>query len=304
MKIGCTYDLRDEYLRYGFSEEEAAECDPLETIQAVVATLASLGHQVERIGGVRKLTACLARGDRWDLVFNFAEGLYGFGREAQVPALLDAFQIPYTFSDALVLALTLHKGMTKHIVRDLGVPTPAFVVVSEESDVEKVNLPYPLFVKPVASGSSVGISAASRVADPSALRSTCRQLLRRFHQPAIVESFLPGRELTVGLVGTGPRARVLGVMEVVCSPEAEPHASPFRTSSGSRRSSSTVSPMIEAPLRPPIWRGECGPVSDAGTPDGWTAAVMRPGSRTFSRSILWPVSPRRRISRFSPACKA
>ena len=93
MKIGCTYDLRDEYLRQGFSEEETAECDPLGTIQAVVAALESLGHQVERIGGVRNLMACLARGDRWDLVFNFAEGLYGFGREAQVPALLDAYDI-------------------------------------------------------------------------------------------------------------------------------------------------------------------------------------------------------------------
>ena len=78
----------------------------------------SLGHVVDRIGGVKKLSARLAAGDRWDLVFNYAEGMFGFAREAQVPALLDAFQIPYTFSDGLVFALTLHKGMTKHIVRE------------------------------------------------------------------------------------------------------------------------------------------------------------------------------------------
>jgi D-alanine-D-alanine ligase len=141
-----------------------------------------------------------------------------------VPALLDAFQIPYTFSDGLVFALTLHKGLTKHVVRDLGIPTPDFAVVSRESDVESVNLPYPLFVKPVAAGSSVGISAASFVGDSSALRATCRRLLEKFHQPALVETFLPGRELTVGIIGTGPRARVLGVLEVIFTPDAEAHA--------------------------------------------------------------------------------
>jgi D-alanine-D-alanine ligase len=149
--------------------------------------------------------------------------MFGFAREAQVPALLDAFQIPYTFSDGLVFALTLHKGMTKHVVRDLGIPTPDFAVVANESDIERVGLPYPLFVKPVAGGSSVGVSAASHVADAAALRSTCREILRKYRQPAIVEAFLPGRELTVGIVGTGSRARVVGVMEVVFTEDAEAH---------------------------------------------------------------------------------
>jgi D-alanine-D-alanine ligase len=149
--------------------------------------------------------------------------LFGFAREAQVPALLDAFQIPCTFSDGLVFALTLHKGFTKRVVRDLGIPTPDFAIVSRESDIEHVSLPYPLFVKPVAGGSSVGVSAASFVADSPALAATCRRLLETFQQPALVEAFLPGRELTVGIVGTGPRARVLGVMEVIFTPDAEAH---------------------------------------------------------------------------------
>lgn len=224
MRIGFTYDLRDDYLSQGYTEEETAEFEPPETIDAIEGVLTSLGHTVERIGGIQSLATRLAGGARWDLVFNYAEGLFGFGREAQVPVLLDAFQIPYTFSDGLVLALTLHKGLTKHVVRDLGIPTPDFAVVSDEADVEQISLPYPLFVKPVAAGSSMGISAASWVADGSALPSTCRDLLDRFRQPALVETFLPGRELTVGLVGTGRRARVLGVLEVLCSPDAERHA--------------------------------------------------------------------------------
>jgi D-alanine-D-alanine ligase len=224
VRVGFAYDLRDDYLRQGYTEEETAEFDAAVTIDAIETVLTSLGHSVDRVGGINSLTRRLAAGDRWDLVFNYAEGLFGFAREAQVPALLDAFQVPYTFSDALVLALTLHKGLTKHVVRDLGISTPDFTVVSSESDLENVRLPYPLFVKPVAGGSSVGVSAASHVADSGALASTCRDLLRRFRQPALVETFLPGRELTVGIAGTGPRARVLGVMEVVFTADAEAHA--------------------------------------------------------------------------------
>jgi D-alanine-D-alanine ligase len=223
VRVGFAYDLRDDYLREGYTEEETAEFDAGVTIDAIETVLTSLGHSVDRVGGIHNLTKRLTAGDRWDLVFNYAEGLFGFAREAQVPAILDAFQIPYTFSDALVLALTLHKGLTKHVVRDLGIPTPDFAIVSSDSDLENVRLPLPLFVKPVAGGSSVGVSAASYVADRSALASTCRDLLRRFHQPALVETFLPGRELTVGIAGTGPHARVLGVMEVVFTADAEAH---------------------------------------------------------------------------------
>jgi len=223
MTVGFTFDLRDDYLREGYTEEETAEFDAAETIDAIASALTSLGHTVDRLGGVRNLVNRLAAGDRWDLVFNYAEGMFGFAREAQVPALLDAFQIPYTFSDGLVFALTLHKGITKHIVRDMGIPTPDFAVVSSDADVERVRLPFPLFVKPVAGGSSMGVSAASYVEDQRALATTCRNIISRFHQPALVEAFLPGRELTVGIVGTGSRARVLGVMEVIFTPDAEAH---------------------------------------------------------------------------------
>ena len=223
MRIGFTYDLRDDYLREGYTAEETAEFDAIETIEALETALVSLGHTVDRIGGVKNLTTRLTAGDRWDLVFNYAEGMFGFAREAQVPSLLDAFQIPYTLSDGLVLALTLHKGMTKHVDRSLGIRTPDFAVVSSPSDVATVRLPYPLFVKPVAGGSSVGVSAASHVTDAASLAATCRALLDKYRQPALVETFLPGREFTVGIVGTGARARVLGVLEVTLTGDAEAH---------------------------------------------------------------------------------
>ncbi len=222
MLIGLTYDMRDDYLAMGLGEEETAEFDRAETIEAIEAALGGLGHQCVRIGHVRELARRLVAGQRWDLVFNIAEGLLGLGREAQVPALLDAYAIPYTFSDPLVLALTLHKGLTKRVVRDLGLATPDFAVVEDPGDLAGLKLPYPLFAKPVAEGTGKGVTPASRVAGPAELERTVAALLERFRQPVLVETYLPGREFTVGLIGTGRQARPLAVMEVELLARAEP----------------------------------------------------------------------------------
>jgi D-alanine-D-alanine ligase len=221
MRIGLTYDLRDSYLAAGYGEEETAELDSIETVEAIEGVLKRRGFETDRIGSVRDLAARLVAGDRWDLVFNFAEGLHGIGREAQVPALLDAWRIPYTFSDPLVMSLTLHKGMTKRVVRDAGVPTPAFAVVEGLADVAKVDLPFPLFAKPVAEGSGKGVSPSSKVTSLRGLRETCRRLLQRFRQPVLVETYLPGREFTTGIIGTGEAAQAVATHEVVLGERAE-----------------------------------------------------------------------------------
>ncbi|MSP48871.1 MAG: D-alanine--D-alanine ligase [Alphaproteobacteria bacterium] len=214
MRVGFTYDLRDDYLKAGYNLEETAEFDSVNTIESIEGALVGLGHDVERIGNVRALAARLVEGRRWDLVFNIAEGMHGIGREAQVPALLDAYAIPYTFSDTLVMALTLHKGLTKHVVRAHGVPTADFAVVETPEDAERIDLPYPLFVKPVAEGTGRGIGGKSRVDGKAELMEGCREIIATYRQPAIVETFLPGREFTVGMVGEGASARSIGALEV------------------------------------------------------------------------------------------
>ncbi|MBU1743426.1 MAG: D-alanine--D-alanine ligase [Proteobacteria bacterium] len=221
MKIGITYDLRDDYIAEGYTEEETAEFDHPLTIDAIEEALRDLGYETNRIGHIRALTRRLVAGDRWDLVFNIAEGLRGFGREAQVPALLDAWEIPYTFSDPLLLSLTLHKGLTKRVIRDLGIPTPDFAVVETPEQIEAVALPFPLFAKPVAEGTGKGVTAASKIADPAGLDRVCRELLAVFRQPVLVETFLPGREFTVGIIGTGKEAFAPAVMEVHLTEKAE-----------------------------------------------------------------------------------
>ncbi len=229
MLIGLTYDLRQAYLAQGFGAEETAEFDKPETIAALREALQALGHRTDDIGNVYELVGRLAAGERWDLVFNIAEGLYGYGREALVPALLDAYRIPYTFSDPAVLAVALHKGLTKRVVRDAGLPTPPFVVLESAAAAAQVDLPFPLFAKPVAEGTSKGIGAASRVSDLQSLASVCQALLDAHHQPVLVEGYLPGREFTVGILGAGDTARVLGVMEVLIHTPAEGEVYGYQT---------------------------------------------------------------------------
>jgi len=221
MTIGLVYDLRDEYLKMGYGEEETAEFDRASTIEALEGALQRLGHRTDRIGHARQLIARLQAGDRWDLVFNIAEGLYGIGRESLVPCLLDLYQIPYTFSDPLVMALSLHKGHAKRVLRDGGLPTPAFAVVADLADLADVTLAYPLFAKPVAEGTGKGIDAGSVLRTPAELRERCQGLLARYRQPVLVERYLPGREFTVGITGTGARAEVVGTLEVVLLEKAE-----------------------------------------------------------------------------------
>jgi len=222
MRIGMTYDLRADYLAAGFSEDETAEFDRPSTIDAIENAILVMGHQPVRIGNLASLIKHLAAGEKWDLVFNIAEGLYGFGRESQVPALLDAYRIPYVFSDPLVLALTLHKGMAKHVIRDQGIPTPDFTVVKCVAEIARVSLPYPLFAKPVAEGTGKGVNATSKIRDAAQLDPVCRELLATYRQPVLVETFLPGREFTVGIVGNGAAARSIGIMEVILQDKSAP----------------------------------------------------------------------------------
>ena len=214
LQLALAYDLKSDYRAAGFTAEEVMELDEEETVEGIAAALRENGHRVERVGRGIELARRLAAGERWDLVFNIAEGIRGRSREAQVPALCEMFDQPYTFSDPLTCAVTLDKPLAKRVVRDHGLPTAPFAVVERPEDAERVDLAPPLFVKPVAEGSSKGVTARSRVASREELREACAELLRCFGQPVLVESYLPGRELTVGILGNGEGARVLGIMEV------------------------------------------------------------------------------------------
>lgn len=222
MDIGLTYDLRSEYLALGYSEEETAEFDREDTIELLAEAIAACGHRVHRIGRLQRLVERLASGERWPLVFNIAEGLRGTAREAQIPAVLDAYAIAYTFADPAALTLCLDKALCKLVVRGGGIPTADFVVVRRPGDLECIELAFPLFVKPLAEGTGKGISGESVVHNRAELHRLATDLLQQYAQPVLVERYLPGREFTVGLLGTGSDAVALGTLEIVLRPGAEP----------------------------------------------------------------------------------
>jgi D-alanine-D-alanine ligase len=215
MLIGITYDLKVEYLAKGLSDEETAELDSEDTINAIVEALKKQGHAVEKIGGISSLVLALSNNKKWDLVFNIAEGLKGFSREARIPALLDAYDIPYTFSDPLTLTMCLHKGITKKIIRDAGLKTPKFVVIEDINDIEDINFAPPYFIKPIAEGTSKGIDYTSIINYRDDLFTHVNLMLEKYKQPVLIEELMIGREFTVGIIGTGKQAKAIGTIEII-----------------------------------------------------------------------------------------
>jgi D-alanine-D-alanine ligase len=154
-------------------------------------------------------------------VFNIAEGLKGRNRESQVPALLELLDIPYTGSDPATLSIALDKGLAKKIVRQHGIHTPNFqLMTSGKERLLKDFTRFPLMVKPVAEGSSKGVASKSVCGTEPELREVVREIADKYQQPALVEEYIAGREFTVGLLGE-KRPKVLMPMEIVFLDKSE-----------------------------------------------------------------------------------
>ncbi|MCP4140289.1 MAG: ATP-grasp domain-containing protein [Chloroflexi bacterium] len=215
MKIGFTYDLRSKHQPDENSPADYyGEYESDETVAGITEALITLGHEVIQIGNISALVNFLGEGNRVDLVFNMAEGRYGRTRESQVPSLLEAYQIPYTFSDSLTLAICLDKGRTKEILERAQIPTPAYQILKPETNIQTM-IAFPLFVKPLYEGTSKGINENSVIYAKDKLIERTKWLWSEYKQPVLLEKYLPGREFTVGILGTGKDARVLGMMEVL-----------------------------------------------------------------------------------------
>jgi D-alanine-D-alanine ligase len=213
MIVGLCFDLRSWYLDQGYSWEETAEFDKEETIEGIETALHELGYNTTRIGNVFQLVESLAAHKRWDLIFNICEGIYGNSRESAVPALLDQYRIPYVFSNAEVLGISLNKQLAKQVVASSGIPVAPGYIIHHPGELTKYDFDFPLFVKPLAEGSSKGISGKSRVENYAELTEAVIDILNK-NLHALVEEYLPGREFTVGVVGNGNSTKVVGTMEV------------------------------------------------------------------------------------------
>jgi D-alanine-D-alanine ligase len=223
MKIGITYDLKADlpdsaHLPDDFQEE----FDSPVTINAIATVLRNLGHEVELLGDGRELLERLLRQPP-DLVFNIAEGQgIGRSREARVPAVLEMLGIPYTGSDPLTLAATLDKDIAKRLVQSAGVTVPAgFVLQPGEDHWTKLGEHrltgqevFPAIVKPAWEGSSKGIRSKCLANGAFGLDEIVADLRRDYRQPILVERYIPGEELTVGIVGNS-NPRIIGILRVV-----------------------------------------------------------------------------------------
>jgi len=219
LDIGIAADLRPEVkARAGaprlLPEDRFEEYDSPSTIEAIAGALAERGHRPRFLGGGRKFVEeILARPP--ELVFNIAEGAGTRSREAHVPAVCEMLGVPFTGSDPLTLAATLDKAIAKRLVASAGIATARFAVYESAADFggpDRVG--FPCIAKPLREGSSMGIRRSSRVDDAEALREEVERLLADYQEPVLVEEFLPGAEFTVGVLGEGAYAHVLGVMEI------------------------------------------------------------------------------------------
>ncbi len=220
LRVGLIYNLKRIKPRVGSAEDREAEYDSQETIDALASAIASYGHEVVRVEATASELSALG-GRKLDVAFNLAEGVRGRSRESLVPALLELHNVAYTGSDAATMALALDKGLAKRIVREAGVPTAPFVVMYTAKDKLPKELGWPVIIKPLAEGSSKGVSGPSVVHDEETLREVVGRQVDRYRQPVLVEGFLSGREFTVGVL-QDRRLEVLPPMEIVFSAKAGP----------------------------------------------------------------------------------
>ena len=212
MRVGLAYNVKPSDPPPHLPEDAFEEYDSEETVGHICGAFASLGHEVVRLGAGPGIIDALRKG-RPDIVFNIAEGEGGRCREAHVPALLEMLGIPYVGSDPLTLCVTLDKPVAKRLVASEGFPTPRFRNCFSPPEVDGAELSYPVIVKPAFEGSSKGVRIASRAASPAEARKMVAFVTETYGQSALVEEFVPGSEVTVGIVGNG-RPRIVGVMEI------------------------------------------------------------------------------------------
>lgn len=201
LNVAVLANLKQNAPHYdGMPADAWADLDSPTTVEAICAALEAGGHRATFLEGDLSLAETLPK-LKPDICFNICEGHWGDSREAHVPAILEMLRIPYTGSGVLTLALTLDKPMTKRVLAFHDLPTPAFQVFERADEPLDDDMRFPLFVKPSREGTGMGVSAHSIVRNEEELRAELAEQLARYRQPILVERFVAGREITVGVVG-------------------------------------------------------------------------------------------------------
>lgn len=211
MKIALTYNLKEK--DESKPPDYFSEFDSQETINAIINSLNKNGHEVYTFNVNQSNILSYFKKNKVDIVFNIAEGKSGKFRESEIPALLDYLNIPYTGSNTFALALALNKAFTKKILKAENIPTPRFQVFVKGDEEFDSDLRFPLIVKPNCEGSAKGINISNVVENKTALFAKVKEIINVYKQEALVEEFIFGKELTVGILENGS-AEVLPILEI------------------------------------------------------------------------------------------
>jgi D-alanine-D-alanine ligase len=193
-------------------EDALVELDSESSAAAYVEALRDAGHEVSMHDGGPQMTADV-QAFAPDICFNTCEGYRGDSREAHVPALLEMIGARYTGPTPLAAAVTNDKPTTKRVLHYYGLPTPLFQVFTTPDEPLHPSLCFPLFVKPAHEGTGMGIGNRSLVHDEAALRDSAAWMIEKYQQPALVESYIAGRDITCGLVGNGDDVHFFPISE-------------------------------------------------------------------------------------------
>lgn len=217
MRIGLSYDLKTTVTGHHDVDDAFEEYDSPETVEAITRALEKKGHDVVKLGGGAEFLDKIER-EKVDIVFNICEGRGNYrSREAQVPSVLEMLNIPYTGSDPLCLAVCLDKPITKQLVTAAGIPTPRWLLLEDELEFGQIDwqgFPFPAIIKPAYEGSSKGIRLTSLVENIPQAEDEAAKILDNYHQPVMVEEFITGDEVTVGIIGNSPPGLV-GMMRIL-----------------------------------------------------------------------------------------
>jgi len=211
MKVALTFNLKKE--DDAKPADYFSEFDSKVTIDAITEALRLKGHSVDLVDVENSDLFSYFKKTPIDMVFNIAEGTHGKFRESQIPAILDYLNIPYTGSNTFSLALALNKALTKKILKAENIPTPNFQLFAKGTEELSPDLKFPLIVKPNCEGSAKGINKSNVVNNRGELYKKVKEIIGGYKQEALVEEFIEGKELTVGILENG-QATILPVLEI------------------------------------------------------------------------------------------
>jgi D-alanine-D-alanine ligase len=218
MRIGLSFDLKpDKPPVNEYIDDSMEEYDSMETVELIKSSIEANGHQVTLFGGGRAFLDNIRR-EKVDFVFNIAEGQGNYrSRESQVPSILEMLDIPYSGSDPLCLGICLDKELTKKMVAMEGVITPRWQMLTDFKELQSIDwniFKFPLMIKPAHEGSSKGVRLSSVVMNMKELETEAKRQFEGYHQEVMVEEFISGDEVTIGITGNEP-AQVLAMMRIL-----------------------------------------------------------------------------------------